>query len=153
MPFPSSGSSRESLATALARVRASAHGVKQAAQDLRTASAAGPIVARRIVHVMEEFTAAHERFNAIKTTPGLAAYARDQFADQGLDLAAEVSAMQSALVACVTWIQTNMPKDSASGRWIAVEELIDGKRVDRLLAPAATAGLRTVLDALIATID
>lgn len=153
MPFPSSGSSRESLSTALARLRATAHGVKQSAQDLRNASAAGNIVARRIVQVMEELTAANERFKTLKTVPGLAEYAKEQFADQGLDIMAEFGAMQSAVVACVTWIQTNMPKDSVSKRWIHVEELVDGKRVDRLLDPASMAGLRTVLDALIATID
>lgn len=152
MAFPSSTSSKEGLGRALEKVRATASGVKQLAQDLRSATEAGPVTGRRIVQAMEEFTAAYERFESIKTVPGLAEYAKAQFADQGLNIAAEFASMQTALLACITWISTNIPKD-ASKRWLAIEEIVAGKRVERVFSTSETLGLRNVLDTLRATID
>lgn len=44
--------------------------------------------------------------------PGLAAYAQAQVNNPSLDVAGAFNAMQTALVAVVTWVVTNFPKDS-----------------------------------------
>lgn len=152
MAFPSRTGSRKSLRTALESVEALASGIKQAAQAMIADSAAGNVTGRAVMQLMEEFSHINDRLNALKTTPGLAEYTQAQYNDAQLDIAAEFTKMQAALVACISWIQTNLPKD-AGGRWLAVEEIIDGKRLDRMFAPATTAGLRTVLTTLAATID
>lgn len=153
MAFPASGGTIEALSDALNRTRALARAAKLTSVSLRDASAAGPIVARRAVQVMEELSSINDQFNVLKAVPGLGDYAKAQYADANFNIATEFTTMQNALVACVNWITTNIPKDTVSSRWILVEEIVDGKRVDRTLTTVQTAGLRTVLDTLIASIN
>lgn len=153
MAFPASGGSRQDLGDVLIRVRYAARRIKNIAQDLRTASAAGPILARRPVVVMEELSELRAQLVTLAAVPGLAVYAQDQFGDANLNIVTEYTAMRNALDAVVSWITGAIPKDSVSGRWLLIEEIVSGQRVDRTFSSAETAGMRTVLDALIATID
>jgi len=134
-------------------VRAIARSIKLIAQDLRNASAAGSILARRPVTVMENMTQMRTQLVTLAAVPGLGAYAQAQFGDGTLNIQAEWVAMRDAIDQFISWVSTNTPKDTVSGRWILVDEIVDGLRVDRSFTSAATATMRTALDALIATID
>ena len=153
MAFPAAGGSRQDLGDVLARIRGIARSIKQIAQDLRTASAAGNIIARRPVTVMESLTQMRAQLITLAAVPGIGDYAKTQFGDSGLDIGAEWLAMRTQLDAVILWVATNIPKDTVSNRWILTEEIVNGLRVDRTFTPAETATMRTVLDALIATID
>ena len=153
MAFPAYNGTKQHLDEVLTRVRSIAHTIKTSSQQLRDASAAGSVVARRVVNYCDSLAQINDQMNTLKAIPGLVAYAKDQFNDANIDIAAEFTAMQNALASTVAWIVSNIPKETATNRWISVEEIVDGKRVDRLLTVAQTAGIRTQLDALIATID
>lgn len=153
MAFPASSGTRLELGDTLSRIRHQASSIKAIAQGLSTAAAAGPIFARRPVTVMETLSEIRAQLETLSAAPGLAAYARTALNDQTLDIVSEYQTMRAALDACISWISTNIPKDAASGRWILAEEIVDGLRVDRTLSVAQTAGLRTALNALAATID
>jgi hypothetical protein len=89
---------------------------------------------------------------AVETTPGLAEYAKEQFADANLDVVAEWQAMRAAIDDCGAWIVANYPR-SANG---ALEELTfdaQGREVVLQFTVAQTSGLRDRLDAVIATIN
>ena len=89
-------------------------------------------------------------FAAATSVSGLAAYARAQKNDENLDVVTEFGEMLAAIDDVTAWISTNFPKD-ANGYLLAQTWGASGP-VDRTFTPAATAGLRTQLDALIATI-
>lgn len=86
-------------------------------------------------------------------TPGLQQFAKDQYANQGLDIAAEWLAVRQALDNATATILQNYPK-SGNG---AVEEMefnAQGVTVEREFTPAQMAGtVIPILDAVIATIN
>jgi hypothetical protein len=69
-----------------------------------------------------------------------------------LDVVAEFTAMESAVEDCRDWIVANLPTD-ADGYLVIRTLNADGTLTDRMFAPAQTAGLRTEIDAVLATID
>jgi hypothetical protein len=153
MAFPSSsGSKADDLANAWGGVRSNAAHIKVYSQDLRSASAAGPIQAATIVLYADQLASAKAAFDRYTAVPGLAAYAREQVNDPALDIVAEYQTMAAQLVAVRDWIIANFPKD-ASGYLLYHQFDAAGKIVQRTLSSAQTAGLRTQLDALIATTD
>jgi hypothetical protein len=94
--------------------------------------------------------AAKAKFAASASVTGLGQYAKDQFGNQALDIVAEFNAMTSAVDACGTWINSNVPKDG-SGYLLKDKLTVSGVDV-RTFTSAATAGLRTQIDSLLATI-
>lgn len=153
MAFPSSiGTKATDLIRAWDAMRSFAGEVKSSSQQLRDTSAATTIGANLIITYLRELVAARSVLVTIAATPGLEAYARSQISDPTLDLAASWTAMRNAIDSTITWIRTNFPKD---GSGYLLYETLDANGVlqIRTLTPATTAGLRTTLDALIATID
>lgn len=138
------------LATALGQIIAGASSIKRYTQQIRDRSAAGDIPAREITKYMDEVTRRNGEFDVLKTTAGLAQYARDQFDDPAYDIVAEFNTMQTQMTATAGWISTNIPQ---SGGFLAIEQVVGNALVDRMLTSVQTAGLRTELDALLATID
>ena len=151
MAFPSTDGISQ-LSEVLRTVRELARQIKVESVSLRTRSAAGSISGNAIVNYVDMLSAIRARLATLAQTPGLAAYAAEQFSAPGFDIGAEYVAMVAQIDATVNWIVTNIPKD-AGNRWLAIEEIVNGARVDRMLTSASTAGLRTQLDALTATID
>jgi hypothetical protein len=153
MAFPSSvGSKADSLADAWERARAVAASVKQSAQNLNTLSAGGPISGMSIIRFCGDLADAKDVFTRLAAVPGLGAYAQEQVATPGLDVAAEFTAMVSAIDAVRTWITTNFPKDGG-GFLLAVSFDANGRTVERTFDTATLTGFRAQLAALIATID
>lgn len=146
MAFPTTS---EPLSRALLSVQDAARTLKSHVQSVKDASAAGPISGNVLVELYLRLVAAKASFDAAAAVPGIAAYARDQFGDEGLDVVAEFTAMSSAITACGTWIATNFP---ASGGYILKDQLTASGVSVRSFSTAQTAGLRTQLDALLGTI-
>lgn len=152
MAFPSSGGTRKSLARAYLSAINQAAGVKTQAQELKNDSVAGSISAKRVVDFATYLADAEDLFDQVSAVPGIGQYARDQINDQTLDVATEFEDMINEIVATRDWITTNFPQDG-SGYLLMLQFDLNGRYTIRMLSTAATAGLRTQLDLLIATID
>ena len=147
MAFPSFDSLAKAWLDALTLART----LKGQAQILRDTSAAGNIGFTLIERFFEFIVAANARFEQLKAVPGIAQYAKDQVDNQLIDIVAEFNAMQTAIVDVITWVTTNIPKDGSG--YLLVRQIDVGNNiVDRQFTPAQSAGLRTQLDALLATI-
>lgn len=151
MAFPSDGGSTRSLADLWRQVRGYAGAVKSRAQALRNQAAAGPVSAMQMLDLTTVLADAKVQFQSAAAVSGLAEYAQQQVGNPALDVVAEFNAMMAQIDATILWIRTNLPND---GTYLLALTLgTDGRYSWRTFAPAATAGLRTQLDALIATID
>lgn len=98
-------------------------------------------------------------FQGVAATPGIGAYATEQYGD-GYAIGPDFGAFTTALQGVVGWLIANIPRepvdalDPEGPRYLLLQTLdADGARTDRTFSTAQTAGLRTVLDALIATVE
>lgn len=117
-----------------------------------TAMAAGDVSADRILlRVYGELTGAHTQLTAAKNAPGIAQYAKDQKADQVLDVVAEFNALLSAIQSAIDWVITNFP---AAGGYVQARTLTAGDPIpqQRQFSPAQTADLRTALQGVVDSI-
>lgn len=126
--------------------------VKTYCQSLRTAAAAGPVASGQILGVYQALRQDRAALVTAAGTTGLAQYAKDQKNNQSLDVVAEFNAMVAAIDQVTLWIDNNFPKD-ASTRALLERTLEAEGPVERTFTSAQTAGLRTQLDGLIATIN
>lgn len=153
MAFPSdSGTVQDSLASAWLRARQTASTIKSITIDIRDQSALDNIVAARLIALSRELADAKVIFQKCAAVSGISAYAQDQIADPSLNVTTAFNAMVTELTNTIAWITANFPKD-ASGYLLYMQFDVNGYVVNRTFTPAQTTGLRTVLNALIATID
>lgn len=139
------------LGEALREARNLATNTKVHAQSFRDALASSDVAGEDIIRWAQRLKRVSDQFTDLAATPGLAAFAQEELGDSGLDIAAEFTAMQSAINGVLSWIASNYPT-SASG-YLEEKQIIGGQVVLRTFAPGATAGLAAVVDALIASID
>ncbi len=151
MTFPSS-SGRPALADILQEIQQIAHNIKVRAQSTRDRSAAQNILALEILELQAGFKKRLDRLNALKTAPGLAAYAQGQFDDLGFDIAVEFTAMLTEVQLVLDQIRADLPV-SADGFAEVRKIEADDTMTNKSFTKGQTAGLRARLDALIATID
>lgn len=136
-------SAYQTVKRAAAQLKASAQGVRA---QLAASNASYDFL-RDIYRTLER---AQAQFTQLAATPGLADYAKAQENDPAYDVAAEFTAMQSAITATLTWMNNNVPTSVTAkppANWG------DGALIATEFTPAQTAGLRAQLDAVIATID
>lgn len=146
MAFPTTSALAKTLAEALAL----AGNIKEKAQLVHDRSNTGLMKARLVLDFSEYLANALDQFTAARDTPGIGAYAQAQLNDVGLDIAVEFNTMIGAVQSTISWIVTNVPQ---SGGYVQRETLgADGRVTQRVLTAAQTAGFRTELQALIATI-
>lgn len=150
MPFPSYLGASD-LDGAWKTVREQAGVVKLAAQKLRSDTAVGSVTGTSIIDFAQQLADSRGRLAEAAAVPGIEAYARNQINDPTLDLAAEYTAMVTQINATIAWVRTNFPQD-ANNYLLYVKLDANGNRQLRTFDSASTAGLRTVLDSLIATI-
>lgn len=124
--------------------------VKINASAVRTESLAGPVGSTRILGLYTLLRSDHTEITALSQTPGLATYVQQQKNNPTMDVVAEFTTMLNTLTTVVNWIAANFPKD-ANG-FLLAQTLGADRPVDRTFTTAELAGLRTQLDALIATI-
>lgn len=150
MTFPSSTGATKSLDDAWRNATNTAAAIKQRAQAIVTQSAAGNVGASQIMDMLVFFADAKVILQTSAAVPGIAAYAQTQSGNA--NIAAEFSAMTTQLDATRDWVINNFPKDG-SGFLLERTLAADGRWVDRQFSAATLAPFRTVLNALIATID
>lgn len=125
--------------------------IKKQAQALRADAAAGALPSGRILSMHQYLRAERVALVTASSTPGLAQFARDQKNNQSLDVVTEFNAVIAAIDGVVGWIAANFPTDVATGALLERTLGADGP-VERTFTAAQTAGFRTQLDNLIATI-
>lgn len=145
--------STDRLERVLEGVDEKANQVKAHLQAIVSASEAGAIPRHRIINTMAMLTQAVAVFQAAASVPGLVQYAKDQKADQALDVAAEFTAMVRACTALRDWILTNFPKDAGSGAWLAQSFDSAGVATELTFSTAALAQFRSNANSVIATIN
>lgn len=150
MAFPSTNS-LATLDEALTSARTTAGTLRAEAVTLKNLCAQ-PLDATRLLVFLGFLADKADRLTALAAVPGLGAYAQSQLSNGTLDIAAEFTAMQAQITATRSWINANFPKD---GNGNVLERKLDanGRIVTNTFAPAQTAGLVTVLDALTAAIS
>lgn len=126
--------------------------LKQNAQGIRNASAAGPVTRAAVLELWRQLGAALVIWNRAATTPGMAAYAKEQFNNPALEIGTEFSAMQAAADTLRDWLNTNFPRH-ASGALLLETADANGNRSNMTFTTAELASFRTQADAFIATIN
>lgn len=147
MAFPTLNT-KKAIAQTFAEIQTTAAQIKAAAQNIRHQAAAGPIDGVRVVRLCETLVRQRAILAAKAQTPGLAEYAAAEM--EVADIASEFTAMLAQIDATIAWVTGAMPQ---TGGYLDLETLNqDGTVTLRMFSTAQTGGLRTALDALIATI-
>lgn len=136
---------------AWATVRAVLRMGKQEAQSLRAAAAAAPVSSELVVRMTTICADVDAELVTAAAVPGIVAYIRDQRDNQSLDVSGEMTAIRTALANVISEVVANFP--AANGFLQAIQLQASGRYTWRTLTVAQTAGLRTQLDALIASIS
>lgn len=142
---------RAILETEYRRARDFASEARRRSVELRDTSAAGNVSFNVVEGLHAYLVDTIAEWERIATVPGIAEYAQAQHNDPAYDIGAEFTAMVNAAAASRDFIETSIPKD-VNGFWLVYSWDAEHKRVTRSFTPAQTVGLRTQLDALIATI-
>ena len=124
--------------------------VKLTCQQVRAEAAAGNIPSSRILDLFVNLQQSKVSLAAAAGTSGIGAYAQAAKNNPALDVVAEFTAVLNTIDGVLAWITTNFPKDGSG--WLLAKSFSGNTITDRTFAPAATAGFRTQLDSLIATI-
>lgn len=153
--FPSStGTRQQSLVQALAILRDVAAQVKARSASLNASCAAGDVGSSSLLDYATFLADAKLALNTASSVTGIAAYAQQQIGDDTFDIVESFTTMVAQIDATTAWFVANFPKD---GNGFLLAKIFaganNGRTQDRQFTPAQTAGLRTVLVALIATID
>jgi hypothetical protein len=125
-------------------------GIKRKAQDIRT-EATGNIPAPRLITLFVALNGWKATIQAGAGVPGIVEYIRIQKNNPSLDVVGEATAVIAALDGVTGWLSANYPRD-VNG-YLLDRQFSGTTTVDRTIPPASTAGLRTLLDTLIATIN
>lgn len=149
MAFPASLSTlNDALRTAM-RTAASLKTYSISARDQMAAvNVSGNLITDNL---LQNFKAAIEQWESAAALPGIGQFAKDQFDDPALDIGAEFTAMVNAAKAVRDWVVANFPKD-AGGKMSYRTLNLDGSISVDAFTPGQTTGLRTQLDAFIATV-
>lgn len=140
------------LNDALVSVDRAARALKERSAAFRAQSAAGNVAADRITEeVLRYLTVARDTFAAAAAVPGIAAYVAAQRGVTEQQVATAFQDMAGAVANAIAWIAANLPKDA--GGYLLVRQIAaDGALTYRQFTPAQLAGLRSVLQAVEATI-
>lgn len=148
MAFPATS---QALARAYAGIKAMALDIRNQSVALRDRSAAGSTSAEVIVTFVRSMARIRTDLSGLTATPGLGAYAQEQEGNPALNIVAEYNAMIAQLDATTAWVAANIPSDGTYNLIVTIgpSGLIDWRMFDA----AATAGLRSALNQLIAAIS
>ena len=127
-----------------------ARGVKQTAQN-SVAQFAGTTGRDQVLALAMNLREWRIRLAAVAAVPGVGQYAKDQYANQSYDVAAEFNGMLSAIDAVIANITGSFPQ-AASGEVLERVLNADGSVVMRTFTAAQLSTLRTLLQNLSAAI-
>ncbi len=148
MTFPAS---QQLLVEGLLQARSRASSIKLVVSRQRTAAQAGPLSRETLIAVMSKLTDAIDLWASVRELPGIAQYAKDQFDDPALDIAAEFTAMEAAAIDLRDWIFTDFP--TASGAWLVHSYNNKGESIDLTFTVSQLAEFVIKSNTLIATIS
>jgi len=149
MAYPASS---QSLQQALGNADSQASKIKLFAQNLRNASAAGPIGRQQVIDFVRTLANAIATFNATSALSGIGAYAQAQKGNGSLDVVAEFTSMVTEATSLRDWISANFPKDATSQALLIYTADASGVLTELTFTTAQLAQFRTRCDSLIATI-
>jgi hypothetical protein len=150
MAFPAS---QNTLAQALSLASTLGTKLKSQTQLLRAASAAGPTGRMAYITLQARLHEAITTWATLASTPGIGAYAQEQYGNGTLDIAAEFTAMRNAAITLRDWIGANFPKDATSGAWLVHSyDTTSAVPTELTFTSAVTAQFRTNADAFTATV-
>lgn len=147
MPFPASNGALSDAVETAARV---ALHMKSSATQAVALMGAQNVTSRYLIDMESRLHNYRADLDRVRQVPGIGPYAQAQLGSPTLDVAAEFNAMLVAIDAVILWMRDNFPKD-ANG-FLLAQTWGENGVVDRQFSPAQTAGLRTQLSALIATV-
>jgi len=149
LTFPAS--TAPSLGFVLANLQGVVASAKAQAQNALASMQAGQVNTLFIFSMLDQISGLNITLSQFSGVVGLNAYATAQITGYAGTLTADISAVQNAGIACITWVTANFPVDS--GGFIQAFKLnADGTRVPTAFTNAQTAGLQTLLQAFINTI-
>lgn len=151
MTFPSSNNTT-SLGVILTTLQALAGQTKSQAQNSLAQMQTQNVDTVFVFQLLDRLNWLISTLNAWRTTPGLDAYATADLPGYEGTLTADITAIINAAQACINWVVTSFPKDSTQTYILSESINSDGTRTLRQFTPAQTAGLQTLIQALIATI-
>jgi hypothetical protein len=144
--------SQQTLDDALTQTSSTANKIKSLTQTIITDSLAGDVPRRTFVDLQRRLQAAITAWNNAAAVPGIVQYARDQYDNQTIDIAAEFIAMRSAAESLRDWIFNNIPTDPTDGA-VRLETISQfGVFTPIMVTTAQSAGFRTEANAFVATI-
>lgn len=137
---------------ALSRIRTQAAATKSYLQNQRVLMVAATVASTVPLAVIQHLSTIIPTLTTLAATPGLATYARDQFADPAYDVVAEFNAMRTALVNLRTNLISTFP---ATGGFLAYEQLdpTSGTKTTRTFTAAQMAAAVALVDLAIASIQ
>jgi hypothetical protein len=140
------------LNSALNTVLQQSANIKGQGQTIVATLAASSVTTDYVFWLLDQLRNVINSLNQVKDTVGLNAYATAQLPGYAGTMVNDIGATTAACQACIDWVVTNFPKDSTALFLLAETLNADGSRTPRSFTPAQTAGLRTALTSLIATI-
>lgn len=157
MAFPSlSGSTPHTLEDAWSGLRSVATLVKSQAQSTLSAAQAsgvdGNTLSKFCSFLADQLAFLNIYGTFLGAAQGGVAYAQAQVANGALDVVGTFNAMTTAITNTGAWIIANFPKD-ASNNLLFAQFTAQGRVQYTTFTPTQLAGLVTLLQALIATID
>ncbi len=144
--------STQTIVDAFQETNKKALGMKTRVQAVRDNSAAGPIDRNILLNLQRDLDTAIDLWNTAKAITGIVQYAKDQFADQALDVAAEFNGMVNAAITLRDWIFNNFPTDAGTGAVLVHTVDIEGAVTHLTFSSAQLATFRTHADTFTATI-
>lgn len=145
MPYPTNN-----LSNKLEDVDRLVEALKATLQNQVSTMAAGSVNASTILGVYVRIKRDYDALGQAAAIPGIAQHAKDEKNDQNLDIVAEFTALRAEMAAVVVWIDANFP---AAGGYIQSHQIAAGVITERPFTSGQTAGLRAVLNSVIAAID
>jgi hypothetical protein len=141
---------QNSLSYALNLVQNYAAQAKDRATSAVAVMAAGQVDTIFIFSLLDQLNGLIANLNAVQATSGLNAYATAEVPGYAGTMSSDITATVNAAQACIAWVVANFP---ASGGFLLGQSLnADGTRTQRSFTTAQTAGFRTALNSLLATI-
>lgn len=151
MAFPSSNNTT-SLATVLSTLQALAGQTKSQAQNSLVLMQSQSVDTNFVFQLLDRLNWLITTLNTWKNTAGLDVYAADNLPGYSGTLTTDITSVVNAAQACINWVVTNFPKDSTNTYILSETINSDGTRTLRQFTPSQTAGLQTLIQALIASI-
>lgn len=153
MPFPASnGSIPLTLDAAWALARNAASAVQGQCATYQAQVGTGTVSSQAVLNFMGVLAGLNVQLTQAAAVSGIAAYAQAQVGNPGLDVVGAFSAMQAALIAVVTWVKANFPKDGSS-KLLFVQTDANGLLLYDTFISAQLAPLTALVVTLSATIN